>query len=811
MSINLKNTLLSVLRSFFRLFYFCLFLLIKFFIAVGEMTSFFLLFPFRMNTLVIQEIYRLLDKLLLSRVSANQEYYIENANKLKNWLLKTHKRVSSKGAKLLRKFPSLQSIYQSLLFTLSKIILILEVVYHSASKNINKTLNVVRKMVSFPFYVLKLSVSARFRYFYIGFVMCLLVIFFFQSYLFIKQLPSPQNIGKANYPLSTHIFDRNGKLLYEVYREQNRTPIRLEELPAYIKEATIAVEDKEFYQHNGVSLVGGILRAVKDTAVEGDLQGGSTITQQLVKSSLLTSERTIERKIKEIILALWTEKLFSKNQILEMYLNQVPYGGSSYGIEEAAKTYFGKQAQSLTLSEAALLAGLPQAPTLYSPYVNPKKAISRRDEILSLMNKLKYINQKEYVKAVKEEINIVPLEARISAPHFVFYVKSVLEEFFGIKQVEEGGFKVISSVDLDIQHKAEEILSEEIEKIKAFIVTNGAILVTRPSTGEILAMVGSVDYHLEPFGAFNVTTAFRQPGSSIKPLMYSLALEKNYTAANIIDDSPITFQLGGGYTYKPVNYDGRFHGRVTLRLALANSYNIPAVKVLNSIGVDNFINHSRRMGIQTWNDPSRYGLSLTLGGGEVKLVDMATAYGVLANQGYKVNTTPLVRVEDLSGNSVYDLNPSRSKVLNDGVAYIVSDILSDNFARQIAFGSRSMLEIPGYKVAVKTGTTDEKKDNLTIGYNPEFLVAVWVGNNDNSPMNRYLTSGVTGAAPIWNRMMSYLLNNYGSGSTWYTKPENVVEKTCYFGRVEYFLKGTETSVSCKEGLLKTSPTKKEGD
>ncbi|OGK23256.1 hypothetical protein A2954_06765 [Candidatus Roizmanbacteria bacterium RIFCSPLOWO2_01_FULL_37_12] len=648
----------------------------------------------------------------------------------------------------------------------------------------------------------------KLRYFLFGSFLTLVVLFFYQSYIFVDSLPSPQKIGKINYPLSTHIYDRNGKLLYEVYRDQNRTPIRIEEIPTYIKEATIAIEDKDFYKHNGVSLVSGILRALKETAVKGDLQGGSTITQQLVKSSLLSSERTIKRKVKEIILALWTEKLFSKDQILEMYLNQVPYGGSSYGIEEAAKTYFGKQAQSLTLSEAALLAGLPQAPTLYSPYVNPKKAISRRDEILSLMNKLKYINQKEYVKAVKEEINIVPLEARISAPHFVFYVKSVLEEFFGIKQVEEGGFKVISSVDLDIQHKAEEILSEEIEKIKAFNVTNGAILVTRPSTGEILAMVGSVDYHLEPFGAFNVTTAFRQPGSSIKPLMYSLALEKNYTAANIIDDSPITFQLGGGYTYKPVNYDGRFHGRVTLRLALANSYNIPAVKVLNSIGVDNFINHARRMGIQTWNDPSRYGLSLTLGGGEVKLVDMATAYGVLANQGYKVNTTPLVRVEDLSGNSVYDLNPSRSKVLNDGVAYIVSDILSDNFARQIAFGSRSMLEIPGYKVAVKTGTTDEKKDNLTIGYNPEFLVAVWVGNNDNSPMNQALTSGVTGAAPIWNRMMSYLVSNYGSKNAWYAKPENVVDRMCYFGRVEYFLKGTENSVSCKDNLLKTTPTPK---
>ncbi|OGK10329.1 hypothetical protein A2767_07200 [Candidatus Roizmanbacteria bacterium RIFCSPHIGHO2_01_FULL_35_10] len=648
----------------------------------------------------------------------------------------------------------------------------------------------------------------KLRYFIFGSILTLIVLFIYQSYVFVNTLPSPQNIGRINYPLSTHIFDRNGRLLYEVYRDQNRTPIRIKELPAYIKEATIAVEDKDFYRHNGVSFVSGILRAVKDTAVMGDLQGGSTITQQLVKSSLLSPERTIKRKIKEIILALWTERLFTKDQILEMYLNQVPYGGSSYGIEEAAKTYFGKQAKSLTLSEAALLAGLPISPTYYSPYVNPNKAISRRNEILSIMKGLNYINNVDTEKAKKEKMNIVPLEARISAPHFVFYAKTQLEELFGIKQVEEGGFKVISTIDLDIQKRAEEILKEEIDKIRHLNVTNGAILITRPSTGEILAMVGSVDYRLEPFGAFNVTTAYRQPGSSIKPLMYALALEKNYTAASIIDDSSVTFQLGGGYTYKPVNYDGRFHGRVTLRLALANSYNIPAVKVLNSLGIQEFMRHGRKLGIETWNDSSKYGLSLTLGGGEVSLVNMATAYGVLANQGYKIEATPFVKVEDLSGNSILEINHSKSKVMNEGAAYIISDILSDNFARQLAFGSRSLLEIPGYKVAVKTGTTDEKKDNLTIGYNPEFLVAVWVGNNNNSPMNPSLTSGVTGAAPIWNRTMTYLLNTYGSGNKWYSKPENIVDKNCYFGRIEYFLKGTENSASCKDSLLKTSPTPK---
>lgn len=315
-----------------------------------------------------------------------------------------------------------------------------------------------------------------------------------------------------------------------------------------------------------------------------------------------------------------------------------------------------------------------------------------------------------------------------------------------------------------------------------------------------------MDYYAQPYGAFNVTTAERQPGSSIKPIMYSLALEKGYTAASIIDDSPVTFQLPGGFTYKPVNYDERFHGRVTLRLALANSFNVPAVKVLSTLGVDNFIRQGQKMGITTWNDPSRFGLALTLGGGEVKMVDMATAYGVLANRGYRVNLSPLVKVESVSGGLFYESNVTKSKILNEGIAFILSEILADNFSRQLAFGSRSSLEIPGHKVSVKTGTTDEKKDNLAIGYTPEFLVAVWVGNNDNQPMNPYLTSGVTGATPIWNRMTSYLLNNYGSSGTWYSKPENVGEKICYFGRVEYFLKGTENAASCKDSLLK--PTKK---
>ncbi len=649
--------------------------------------------------------------------------------------------------------------------------------------------------------------TLKIQYFLLGCLVTLCVVFVMQSYYFVKSLPSPDNIGKVNYPLSTHIYDRNGKLLYEIYRDQNRTPVRLSELPEFVTQATVAIEDKDFYYHNGISIVSGILRALRETYTRHVIQGGSTITQQLVKSALLTPERTIQRKVKEIVLAIWTERLFSKNQILEMYLNQVPYGGSSYGIEEAATTYFSKHAKDLTISEAALLAGLPQAPSIYSPYINPDLAIQRRNEVLKKMYEQKYLSKAELIKSISEGIRITPPKTNIRAPHFVFYVKSILEKTYGIKTVEEGGLRVTTSLDLDIQEEAEKILSEEIDKIKSLQVTNGAVLVTRPNTGEILAMVGSTNYFDEGTGAFNATIALRQPGSSIKPLMYSLALEKGYTAGTIIDDTPVTFNSPGSPSYQPVNYDGRFRGKVPLRYALANSYNVPAVKVLNTIGVANFVNHATKMGIGTWGDSSRFGLSLTLGGGEVTMVDMAKAFGVFANQGFRRDIQPILKIEDQSGKSVFKMKPAQTKVLDEGVSFIISDILSDNTARSLAFGLRSALEIPGIKVAVKTGTTDIKKDNWTIGYTPNFLTAVWVGNNDGTPMNPALTSGVTGAAPIWNKMMGFVVKNYHGEKTWPQKPGNIVEKTCFFGRPEYFIKGTEGAVVCALPTLTPTPSK----
>lgn len=655
---------------------------------------------------------------------------------------------------------------------------------------------VVLGIISFYRYI----TSPYFRSFLFGFIFCVVMILSYQAYLFVADLPSPTTIGKVNFAQSTHLFDRNGKMLYEIYRDVNRTYVDLGQLPSHVIEATIAIEDKNFYQHRGISFFGGILRAARETLKTNELQGGSTITQQLVKSALLTPERTVERKLKEIILAVWTEQIYTKDEILEMYLNQVPYGGSAYGIEEASKVYLGKSAKQLTLSEAALLAGLPQAPSLYSPFINPELALKRRNDVLRSMQEVGYISQSQKDLAMRTEINILNPETNIRAPHFVFYTRSELEKEFGMKQVEEGGFRVTTTLDLEIQNAAQQILREELAKVRNLNITNGGIVVLNPRNGEILAMVGSVDYFIDSYGAFNVTTALRQPGSALKPMLYAMALERGYTASTPIDDSPIIFNNTASTPYRPVNYDGKFHGRVTVRHALANSFNIPAVKTLNVMGVPEYIDFAKNMGIDTWRDPSRFGLALSLGGGETTLIDLAQVYAVFASGGYRIEPVPFSKIIDSKEREV-TFSKSKTKVLDPGIAYIISDILSDNNARKQAFGSGSALEIPGRKVSVKTGTTDDKKDNLTVGYTPEFVVAVWVGNNDNTSMNPQLVSGITGAAPIWNKMMTYLLNNKAQGIEQMEKPENVIAVPCG-GRTEYFLIGTERNAYCSDSIIK---------
>jgi len=658
-----------------------------------------------------------------------------------------------------------------------------------------------------------------------------LFVVFIYFFIFYK-LPSPQSL--KNYratPLSTHILDRNGKLLYQLYQKQKRTPIKLKDLPLYVAQASISIEDKGFYQHQGVSIVGGIIRAVKDSLFRQQLQGGSTITQQLVKSALLTSERTIQRKIREIVLAIWTEKIFLKNEILELYLNQIPYGGAVYGVEEASLRFFGKPAKKLTLEEAAFLAGLPQAPSQYSPYNNPDLALRRRNEVLKAMFQQKYIDKNTYEKATKIKIVVKPFEEKIKAPHFVFYIKNLLEQRYTTQEIEQGGLKVTTSLDLNIQEEAEKILKEELEKVKELDVSNGAVLVTRPSTGEILAMLGSVDYFATASGTFNVTTSERQPGSSIKPINYAIGLERKLvTAATVFNDVPTCF-TGGGQPkgYCPVNYDGKFHGSTQLRFALGNSYNIPAVKMLAINGVKDFVASASAFGITTFKDSKDYGLSLTLGGGEVRMTEMATAFSAFANRGVVKDLNPIIKIEDKFGKTLYKFeNPNfisdikkplnypsffaiiGKRPISEETAFIISHIMLDNNARSSAFGESSFLVVPGHAASVKTGTTDDKRDNWTIGYTPNFMTTVWVGNNDNTPMNPYLSSGITGAAPIWNRIMRLLLKN--QPDLWPIRPETVVGKqVCWDSgdlmvkkddgtescqaRFEYFVKGTEPKES----------------
>ena len=499
----------------------------------------------------------------------------------------------------------------------------------------------------------KIDGSKHSKKIYLGLILCGIFTSVVSIYFFIfYQLPSPMSLKDYKVvPLSTHILDRNGKLLYEIFKDEKRTLVKVNELPTYVKQATIAIEDKNFYKHGGVSFVGGILRAMKDTLLRQKLQGGSTITQQLVKSALLTPERTIRRKMREIVLAFWTESIFSKDEILELYLNQVPYGGSAYGIEEAAQTYFNKSAKKLNLAEAAFLAGLPQAPSFYSPYLNPDRALKRRNEVLKAMLAEKYIDKETYDKLTKQKISVKLLKQNIKAPHFTFYVKSQLEELYGIKQVEEGGLQVTTTLDLGIQENAEKILKEELEKIEDLKVSNGAILVTRPSTGEILSMVGSVDYFASPSGAFNVTTAERQPGSSIKPINYAIGLERKIvTAATLFLDIPSCFFAAGQpIKYCPNNYDGVFHGASQLRFALGNSYNIPAVKMLAINGVENFVASSSAFMITSFKDPKNYGLSLTLGGGEVRMTEMAQAFSSFPNRGIPKKLNAILQVKNKKG------------------------------------------------------------------------------------------------------------------------------------------------------------------
>lgn len=632
-------------------------------------------------------------------------------------------------------------------------------------------------------------------------------------------IPLPTKLSSPDIPVSTKLFDRNGNLIYEIYAETRRSPVELDSLPDYIKNATIAIEDKDFYKHYGFSFT-GILRASWKIVTRGKIEGGSTLTQQLVKNALLSPERTIRRKAREFFLTMVVEGIYSKNQILEMYLNQIPYGSTAYGIESASELYFKKPAKDLTLAEATLLAGLPQSPTRYSPFgARPELAKERQKEVLNQMVANEYLTQEEADKAYEEKIVYAEIKAP-TAPHFALWVKEQLVEKYGEKMVEQGGLRVTTTLDLDLQTYTQEAVATEVAKLKKQKVGNGAALITHPSTGEILAMVGSKDYFAtDEDGKVNVILAKRQPGSSIKPLNYALGIrDKKITAATSFADVATCFAVLGQSLYCPKNYDGTYHGLTQTRFALGNSFNIPAVKILALNGIDNFINFARDMGLTTLEDPSRYGLSLTLGGGEVRPYDMSVAFGVFANDGIKEELIAVTKVEDWKGKvleevKLEDKKLSGEKVLDVGTTFLISHMLHDNNARTQAFGPSSFLNVKGHpEVSVKTGTTNDRKDNWTIGYTKQIVAVVWVGNNDNTSMSGAV-SGVSGASPIWNKVIKYALDKSEKGEydkeddghSWPLQPEEVVGASICADtgdlrpdcptRFEYFLKGTVPTTS----------------
>ncbi len=657
---------------------------------------------------------------------------------------------------------------------------------------------------------------------------------------FFTQIPSPDELQNREVAASTKILDRNGELLYDIFQNQNRTPVKLEDIPEVMKQATISIEDKDFYKHQGFDIT-GIIRSgwllVIHRRIEG---GGSTLTQQLVKNALLTSDTSFIRKLKELIIAIQVERTYEKNKILEMYLNEIPYGGTAYGIEAAANLYFGKHAKELDLAEASLLAGLPQRPSVYSPYgTNPELAKVRQTEVLRRMVEDKYITQQQ-ADAAKEETltyRTSQTEQGFKAPHFVLYVKAKLIEQYGDKMVEQGGLKVTTTLDYKLQQEVEKIVKTEVDKLKSAKAGNAAAIVMDPKNGQILAMAGSKDYFApsEPEGCtegkncvfegnINVALRERQPGSSTKPITYSVGLQKNYTAAYTMMDVKTDFPGGASNpVYAPGNYDGQFRGPVQVRQALANSYNIPAVKMLALVGVKNVLDQGYRMGLTTWEPTQKNidsaGLSLTLGGREVRLLDLTSAFGVFANQGRRQEPISIIKVTDEKGKDLFDYRETSGvKVLDEGNAFIISNILSDNNARAQAFGTNSVLNIPGKTVSVKTGTTDEKRDNWTVGFTPSVVTGVWVGNNDNTVMDPRIASGVTGASPIWQKIMIAALK--GKQDEKPPQPESVVQidvdglmggKPKEGGpvRKEFFLKGSEpTNISSayqRQRVCKNNP------
>lgn len=609
---------------------------------------------------------------------------------------------------------------------------------------------------------------------------------------FAKDLPDPGRLDERFVVQSTKIYDRTGKsILYDIYGEEKRTVISFTEIPEHVKQAAIAIEDQNFYRHPGID-VRAVIRAAFQNLVGGSLQGGSTITQQFIKNSILSPERTFVRKIKEAILALELERRYSKDEILSFYLNQIAYGSNAYGIEAAAQTFFSKHARDLTVAESALLAALPKAPTYYSPYGSHLDSLlARKNLVLERMRDLGFITPNQAESARNEELNFGEAGTSINAPHFVFYVRELLEERYGEEYLARAGLKITTTLDWELQRKLEEIVARHAEQSRQFGVGNVALVALDPKTGQILAMVGSKDYFADPEPAgcrpgvnctfepnVNVTVRNRQPGSAIKPIVYATAFKKGYTDQTVVFDVPTEFNtictaagtpiFAGAQCYHPQNFDGRFRGPVTFRQALANSLNVPSVQVLYLAGLDESLNTARDFGITTLTDRTRYGLSLVLGGGEVKPLELTSAFGVFATEGERRPPAAILKIEAAEGEVIEEFKATPTRVLEPDIAREISSILSDNEARTLVFGPASPLAFTDRAVAVKTGTTDEFRDAWTIGYTPSIVVGVWAGNNNNDPSTQ---PGVTVAAPLWREAILATIEELGLPSESFNPPE----------------------------------------
>jgi len=640
----------------------------------------------------------------------------------------------------------------------------------------------------------------------IGFVVLVILFIWFS-----KDLPTPSKVVRRD-GYSSKVYDRNGKPLYDIYDQAKRDPVAFSDVPDYLKKATVAVEDKEFYKHSGFDPLTPF-RIIKNVFYFGKVTGGSTLTQQLTRNVLLTTERSLTRKIKELILSIQIDAKYSKDEILSMYLNEAPYGGASWGAEPAAQQYFGKSVKELNLTECAILAGLPQLPSVYSPFSKtPTAYVARTNHVLTRMVEDGYIS-KELASSTMEEAKNYKFASgsTTKAPHFVFWIKDLLAAKYGEAVVEGGGLKITTTLDLEMQEEAQKIVSTEVDKAENLGISNGAALILDPTNGQVLAMVGSRDYFsTKTDGNFNVVTqALRQPGSAIKPVTYLAGIKNGMTASTMIMDTPVTFiGVGGQKDYSPQNYNGKFNGPMSLRNALGNSINVTAVKTLANVGIENMLTLANDMGLTTLaptkENLAKFGLSVTLGGGEIKMIELASAYTAFANGGTSMKAIGILKVEDRNGRILEEYKtPDGKKVMTPQEAFIISDILSDNSARELTFGVVNGLQVGGYKVAVKTGTTNDKRDNWAIGWTPNLLSVVWVGNNNNTPMGK-IASGVSGATPIWKKIMVYVLPKRDKQD--FPIPDKIVNLEAdkisgYLAhdgfplRNEYFIDGTQLAIS----------------